>query len=278
MKKILLTGHTGFIGKNVKNHLEKKHEIIGLSRNATDNPKDIVLNLATDFNAEKIIHNKVDAIIHLAAQSNVNECETNKNETYQINVCASVKLASYAFANNIPFVFASSDQVYDGKRNFYTEKHKAEPLNEYGKQKLQAEKEIKSIYPKSVILRFALVIGENGGYEKALVNNLRERKTQTLFTDETRSVIAVEDLCHAVEKALQWNGDIYNLGGSVALNRYELGVAIAQKYDLDLFLLKKGLQSEIKMRAKRPKNVILNSDKAIENGFINSTFKTKYLL
>ena len=64
MKKILLTGHTGFIGKNVKKHLGKKHEIIGLSRNATNNPKDIILNLATDFNTEKAINNKIDAIIH----------------------------------------------------------------------------------------------------------------------------------------------------------------------------------------------------------------------
>ncbi|MCB9226616.1 MAG: sugar nucleotide-binding protein [Chitinophagales bacterium] len=278
MKKILLTGHTGFIGKNVKKHLGKKHEIIGLSRNATNNPKDIILNLATDFNTEKAINNKIDAIIHLAAQSNVNECETNKTETHRINVDASVKLATYAFANNIPFVFASSDQVYCGTKAIYTENEMAQPLNVYGKQKLQAEKEILSIYPKAVILRFALVIGENGGYEKALVNNLNEKKTQTLFTDEIRSVIAVEDLCLAVEKALQWNGGIYNLGGNIALSRFELGVAIAQKHHLDVSLLKKGWQSDVKMLAKRPKNVILNSDKAIENGFVNATFKTKYLL
>ena len=129
-----------------------------------------------------------------------------------------------------------------------------------------------------MILRFALVIGENGGYEKALVNNLKEKKMQTLYTDEIRSVLAIEDLCHAVEKALQWNGGIYNLGGSIALNRFELGRAIAKRHDLDFSLLKEGLQNDIKMLAKRPKNVILNSDKAIENGFVNSTFKTKYLL
>ena len=58
MKKILLTGHTGFIGKNVKKHLEKKYGIIGLSRNSINNTKDILLNLATDFNAEKAIKNK----------------------------------------------------------------------------------------------------------------------------------------------------------------------------------------------------------------------------
>lgn len=272
MKRILLTGHTGFIGSNVKKHLEKSFEIIGTSRY-----KGINLDLATDFSAENILPKNIDAIIHLAAQSNVNECEKNKEDSYNINVQASVKLAKYALKNNIPFIFASSDQVYEGTKYIYTENDEAKPLNEYGKQKLQAEKEILFIYPKAVVLRFALVVGKNGGYEKTLIENLKQEKSQTLFVDEMRSVVTVENLCQGIEKALMWQGGVYNMGGSLALNRYELGMAIAQKHKLDALLLNKGIQNEVKLLAQRPKNVVLNSDKAVAFGWENTGVEKEYL-
>lgn len=276
MKRILLTGHTGFIGKEVKNYLVKNFEIIGLSRKCIASVNDIQLDLASDFTLENILTVIPDAIIHLAAQSNVNECENNPQETYLTNVRATLKLAKYAAKYNIHFVFASSDQVYCGSKEFYTENDEAYPLNEYGKQKLTSEQQVLSIYPKSVVLRFALVIGESGGYEKALVSNLNLGKQQTLFTDEIRSVIAVEDLCKGVKQALNWQGGVYNIGGNTALNRFEIARAIAKKHDLDVSLLIKGLQSDVKLLAQRPKNVTLNSNKAVKLGWVNNSIDKNY--
>ena len=99
------------------------------------------------------------------------------------------------------------------------------------------------------------MIGGHGGYELVFIENLKAGKTQILFTDEVRSVEQVETVAEKLIKALNFEGGIYHLGGPKALNRYELGLQLAQKYELGIALIKAGVQADMKMPAARPKNV-----------------------
>ena len=266
MNKILITGHTGFVGKALCVEAKAKNfQILGLSRTGSEImgiinfPRDLSQRLELDF----LKAYKISGIVHLAAISDVNACEENPQESEFINVRASLQLAQYAKEQNIAFVFASSDQVFDGEQGNYHPQDEALPLNQYGAQKLKAEQEILKLYPKAVICRLPLMIGAHGGYEKALVAKLKAGIEQSLFTDEIRSVAKVEDVSSLLIDALSWEGGIYHLGGPAPMNRYELGKLIAKKYNLDMSLLKPGLQSDVQMKAKRPKDVSMVSNKII---------------
>lgn len=258
MYKILITGHTGFVGKTLcEAAIKQNYQVLGLSRTGSEIqglinfPRDLVTLENFEFLDSYALH----GIIHLAANSNVNDCEKNVAQSELLNVKASVHLAAYAKLKGIHFIFASSDQVFDGEKGNYSPSDKANPVNQYGIQKLKAELEILQTYPKAVICRLPLMIGAEGGYEKALVENLKAGKEQTLFTDEIRSVAQVEEVANGLLKAMNKDGGIHHLGGPKPMNRFELGKFIAEKYGLDLSLLKPGLQSDVKFKAKRPKNV-----------------------
>lgn len=260
MNKILITGYSGFLGANVVNILKNKdNKVVGLGRTISEliDFEIITSDLCQIESVDFLKEYGLKGIIHLAANSNVNDCEQNPTESYIVNVKASVLLAEFASKHQIPFVFASSDQVFDGKKGNYQPTDKAEPVNEYGKQKRQAEIKILNANANAVICRLPLMVGKNGGYEKAFVENLKQGKTQTLFTDEIRSVEQVEIVAQKLIKALNFKGGIYHFGGPKAMNRYEIGMMLAKKNGLDVSLLKKGLQSEVKMLAARPSDVSL---------------------
>ena len=258
-KTILLTGHTGFVGQYV---LEKAGsfdmKILGLSRNpSSSSSKQISCDLSTCKHLDFLENHELNGIIHLAANSNVNACEEHPESTAKINVQAAILLAKYAKKWNIPFVFASSDQIFDGNKGSYGPQDEAKPLNVYGKQKLEAEEEILACYPKAVVCRLPLMIGEKGGYEKAFLENLKAGKNQTLFIDEVRSVERASIIAESLLEAIAWKGGKYNLPGPTDMNRYALGVMLAEKHGLDVHLLSKGKQSDVKMAAERPKNVTM---------------------
>jgi dTDP-4-dehydrorhamnose reductase len=232
--KILVTGHTGFVGKSLVEYVKHKQiQVMGFSKS---NGFDLTRLHDLGF----LDPENISGIIHLAADSDVNACEKNRK---------------------VPFVFASSDQVFDGLKGNYCPEDETCPINEYGKQKLLAENEIQKVNSQAVICRLALMIGEHGGYEKAFVENVKAGKEQTLFTDEIRSVLPVEDAAKFLFKALHLQAGIYHVGGLKAMNRYELGLQLATKHNLKSSLLKQGLQKDVVLLAQRPKNVSFKIEK-----------------
>lgn len=258
MNKLLITGASGFVGAALCKIANKQSfKLLGMQRRAekTENFESISCDLSKKQNFEFLDAYNLSGIIHLAANSDVNACEQAPEESYTLNVEASRRLAAYAKERKIPFVFASSDQVFDGEKGNYQTTDKALPINQYGKQKLEAENECLRLNINSVICRLPLMLGAHGGYEKNFVTNLKEGKVQKLFTDEIRSVAQVEQVCKSLLDALNWQGGRYHLGGPKAMNRYEIGLELAKKYELTSSLIRPAKQFDVAMAAARPKNV-----------------------
>ena len=124
VKKIVVTGATGFIGGYVCKSLSNTDDIqiYACVRNSKDFVFDVAINLEVDFlneGFERLIASvKPDIIVHTAALSQVDYCELNRDEAWKVNVAATEKIAFVAKEVNARLIFLSSDFVFSGENEF----------------------------------------------------------------------------------------------------------------------------------------------------------------
>jgi dTDP-4-dehydrorhamnose reductase len=172
------------------------------------------------------------AVIHCAAISRPAVCEQNPELAMKINVGATALLAS--LASEVPLLFFSSDQVFDGRQGWYVETDRINPVNRYGETKAAAEELVLS-NPRHTVIRLALTAGTSATGDRSFVEDMRRSVAAnlrlTLFTDEFRSPVPAGVVARAVWEliALKQSG-LYHLGGAERLSRMEVGEALAMKY------------------------------------------------
>jgi len=112
LKKILITGATGFIGTHLIPQLIKNHKIVGISKNKIKSSKNFISSSINITNENLKIKNKYTDIIHMAAHSDVTYCNLNPTKCYELNVKSTQKMLEIARKNDSNFIFLSSSHVY----------------------------------------------------------------------------------------------------------------------------------------------------------------------
>ncbi|MEA5550979.1 NAD(P)-dependent oxidoreductase [Anabaena cylindrica UHCC 0172] len=275
MKKLLVTGVSGFLGWHLCQLAQQKWEVYGAySTHFLEIPNIKILKVdLTDFQELKNIFNdiKPDAVIHTAAQSQPNYCQLHPQESYTINVTASCNLAGLCADNSLPLVFTSTDLVFDGLKPPYKETDTVSPVNIYGEQKIQAETGILKVYPQAAICRMPLMFGKQTPTAKSFIQpfikTLKNGKKLSLFIDEFRTPVSANTAAKGLLLALEKVNGIIHLGGKERISRYEFGKILVEVLQLPTDKLKSCLQTDIKMAAPRPKDVSLDSSKAFALGY-----------
>ena len=236
--KILITGSRGYIGTRLCQILNEQHnkkfEIIGLDNNFYEFKKKIEKKLIKKDIRNIKIHDlkNIDIVIHLASLSNDPLGELDKNLTRQINHRATINLAKLSKKSGVKrFIFISTQSVY-GISNYKNKTIKENdnninPITQYAKSKLRAEKEILKIADNKfcvVILRPSTVHGPSENFRSDIVlNNL----TASAFTKKKiiintngkpyRPVLFIDDLCKIIIASFmkpmeQMQKKIFNVG------------------------------------------------------------------
>ena len=249
MKKILITGVNGYIGSCLFHFLKNRFKIFGIDKEKSLNKKVLQCNILNSKKLDLIIKKvKPDLIIHLAAQSLVDET-INKKKYYNNNILATNSLLSVMKNNNIKnIIFSSTAAVYKQSTKPLNEKSTIKPLSTYAKTKLICEKNIqKQKNIKSVILRFfnvcsALnkpIIGEFHNPETHLVPTvvykaIYNKKIYIYGNDFStpdgtciRDYIHIKDICSAIEKSTNYllnnkKSIIFNIGSHKGLSNNEI--------------------------------------------------------
>jgi len=274
MKKLLVTGISGFLGWHIAHHNQTDWQVQGVYQNNKPNYPNIPIKPLNLTDNQSVINYlkqyQPDAILHLAANSNPNNCEQNPISN-NINVKSTIHLAKWCAKQNIPFIFTSTDLVFDGKNAPYAETDEPNPIMIYGKQKLEAEQEVLKIYPQATVARMPLMYSmpSNGkGFMNAWVKNLKEGKNIYCFTDEYRTAASGSDAAQGLFLLLEKKANgIFHLGGKERLSRFEFATQMATHFGLDKSLILPSLQKDVQMPAKRPADVSLNNNKAITIGY-----------
>lgn len=227
-KTVCVTGAAGLIGNclvQTAPQFAPRWRVRGLTREQFD---------LLDFEAVKraFQEQQPQLIIHCAALSRTALCQSNPELARRNNVEVTALLAE--LAADIPFIFFSTDLVFDGQKGNYGESDPVNPLSVYAETKVEAEK-IVLRNPRHTVVRAGLNAGVSLTRDRAFNEQLRlaceAGKTLDLFTDEFRCVIPAVVTARAVWELVESGATgILHLAGSERLSRYEIGKLLAARW------------------------------------------------
>ncbi|MBL3656773.1 SDR family oxidoreductase [Fulvivirga sp. 2943] len=266
--KILITGSNGLLGQKLVKLLtsgEDNIELIATARGENRLPsfdnkytyESMDISNEEDVNAI-ITKHKPEVIINTAAMTNVDQCETDHDGCWKLNVHAVEYLIAAAEKTGAHLVHVSTDFIFDGSHGPLEENAEPAPVNFYGESKLAAEKLIIESNISWAIARTVLVYGIAHDMSRSNIilwvkNSLESQKNIQVVDDQWRTPTLAEDLaqgCFLIAKN-QAKG-IYNISGKEMLSPYEMAIKTADFFKLDQSLITKTDGSKFKQTAKRP--------------------------
>jgi dTDP-4-dehydrorhamnose reductase len=218
-----------------------------------------------DFESARKAFNeqKPGLIIHCAAMSKSPSCQANPSLAWKVNVEATQHLAE--LAHEIPFVFFSTDLVFDGCQGNYDETAAVNPLSVYAETKVAAET-IVLRNPNHTVVRTSLNGGTSPTADRGFNEEMRrvwqDGRTINLFTDEFRSPIPAIVTARAIWELVAANKPgLYHVAGRERMSRWQIGEAVATRWPQLNPTIKPGSLKEYQ-GAPRPPDTSLNCAKA----------------
>jgi dTDP-4-dehydrorhamnose reductase len=261
--KLFITGGSGLLGCKIAEIALKKYEVYtGYCHNKPEFGEPVKFDLAKDTDVEIIYKIKPEVIIHTAALTNVDECETNKELAYKINVEGTKRVAEIANELGTLLVYVSTDYVFSGDKGMYKEEDEPNPMNYYGHTKLLGEKYCECIARPCVIYGAKPASGKVN-FALWILKTLRNGEELKIVTDQfitpTLNTNLAMMLLEISERRLK---GIFHTAGATRVSRYEFALRIADKLGLDKDLVISSRMEQMKWLAKRPKDSSLDTSKA----------------
>jgi dTDP-4-dehydrorhamnose reductase len=188
--KVLVTGAGGQVGRALLAQLGARG--VGLDRAAL--PIENVVAVAKALGAHK-----PDAVINAAAYTHVDRAETEVEAAYRANRDGVATLARACQTRGVRLVHISTDYVFDGTRDQWTEDDPTTPLNIYGASKLAGEKAVRAEAPSAAIVRTSWVFSAGRrSFVTAVLALARARPVVRMVDDQHGSPTHADDLARAL--------------------------------------------------------------------------------
>ena len=260
--KILITGSNGMLGHDLKEVLGGGHELV-LTTSKTLDITD--RQYAIDFIREA----GPDIVINSAAYTNVDDCEANQDIAHAVNGEGVRNLAIACCEIGCPLVHISTDYIFNGRNDRpWVEDDEIDPINVYGKSKLEGEEAILEILDKYFIVRTAWLYGINGrNFPRTMLELAQNHSEITVVHDEVGCPTYTHDLAEAISQLIETDYyGIYHITNSGSCSWCEFARYIFDVADIDVNVIPV-TASEFARPAPRPSYSVLENRNWIENGF-----------
>ena len=278
MKKILITGANGLLGQKLVSLLSKQQncKLIATARGDARFlvPENIIYQSLDITDADacvSVIGNyRPDAIIHAAAMTQVDACETERELCDSINIQGTRNMIRAIGNGNTHFVHISTDFIYEGDEEEYFEDSKVTPLSYYGESKWESEKLFKKVNFPYSILRTVLVYGVLEDLSRSNIvlwakGALEKGQEINVVDDQYRCPTLAEDLALSCLQVVEGEMiGVFHVSGKEFMSILELVIQIADYWKLDKNLINPIKTSSLNQAATRPVKTKLNINKAIK--------------
>ena len=260
--KLLVIG-TGLLGKKIVETGYERFDIVATYHKEKPKVESELYKLdITDKNSvlnlvEKI---KPTVIIHTAALTNVDYCEKNKAKASKVNVEGTKNVAIAAEKIGSKLVYVSTDYVFDGKKGFYKEDDKPNPINYYGLTKLEGERVVEKICNDYLIVRPSVIYGEGRkNFATWIIDELKNSREVKITKEHFASPTLNTDLAEQIFALIEQEKEgIFHTAGRERISRYDFALRIAEIFELDKSLIKPVSAEDLNWIARRPRDSSLD--------------------
>lgn len=273
--KVLIFGASGLVGGNMLKYFRTQSniEVVGTHFSfETENTvpfNTLDLDLASNFDIASF---NPDVVINCGALTWVDYCEENEEESYQKTVISTINTLRIAQQYQAKYLYIGTDYVFDGENGPYTENAEVNPLNIYGRHKLEAENLVLNTNKNALSIRITNVYG-NEIRDKNFVSRLfnlaqtGEKHHLKLPFDQYATPVNAFDIARAAYLLLTDEKEgVYNIASTDFVNRMQLAQMVLNVVEGHKVTLEPISTLDLNPPAKRP----------LTGGLITAKFLSEY--
>jgi dTDP-4-dehydrorhamnose reductase len=264
MQRIVITGSNGLLGQKIVDLFSRGNYplmLISLEPHSVFD-EEVIPYRSVDTTNRQLVRKVVDefepdVIIHTAAITNVDQCETERKLAWQVNVVSVENLTYAAKLVGAHLIHLSTDYVFDGKTGPYTELDRPNPICYYGRTKLASENLLRTSGVTSTIVRTMVLYGTGHSVKPNfalwVLQSLHDGKPIRVVDDQIGNPTLVDDLAYGILKIVELGRTgMYNIAGADLVSRYDFAIALARVFALNKKLISPMKTDAIKQPAPRP--------------------------
>jgi dTDP-4-dehydrorhamnose reductase len=267
--RILVTGASGLLGINLALEASREHSVVGLvkdNRLKTNVFTVIQGDLLVPGAAERLLDDiQPNWVIHCAALASLDACEADPARAQQLNSEVPRRLAQLVARGGARLLHVSTDAVFDGQRGNYTEEDAPNPIGVYSRTKLDGEQAVLEANTHAIVARvnlFGYSLGGKRSLSEFFLYNLQAGKRCLGFTDVLFCPLLANDLALIFMRMLELGlSGLYHVVSSECLSKYDFGLRIARRFNLDEKLIQPASVLQGGLKAARAPDLRLSSAK-----------------
>jgi dTDP-4-dehydrorhamnose reductase len=194
--RVVITGHNGQLGRQLQTAFSG-HEILPLDLPCDDITDPGVSACVADF--------KPDLVVHAAAFTDVDGCETDPEKAYRVNALGTQHVAMGAVWAGAPLLYVSTNEVFDGsRREPYREWDPASPMSVYARSKAAGEQIVRDLLNRFFIVRLAWLFGPGGAnFVTKILAGAQKHGALRVAADEFGNPTYAPDLASAIVRVAE---------------------------------------------------------------------------
>lgn len=234
----VIIGASSFIGRHLYNYCKKnKLEVFGTYHTHPFNDEWVKFDMCKN-DLKEICHEYLDdiipeAVVICGANTSIDSCKRDEEASNRLNIQGIKRILNQTDEMGSKSVFLSSEAVFDGIKGMYSEDDVPNPINLYGRQKLQIEEYMVHNLKNYLIFRMSRAVGCSFG-EQDIFNEFYQKVVNNeeivCIKNQKFCITEVDDIVEGIVKALKhdMNG-LFHLSSSNYLSRYDLANIFAKK-------------------------------------------------
>ncbi len=262
--RILIVGAGGRLGSALLRRFRSDFDVRGFTHSEID--------LADGVELEEVLKaQRFDLLINCAAMTNVDLCEGQPDDAFDINARAPELMAQVCEGKKARLIHFSTDYVFDGrKKTPYAEDDPAEPLSVYGESKREGEANVLSVNERNLVIRVSWVFGpDRASFIDNVISRAIEQSEVAAVADKFSAPTYTEDIATTLPRLFEVGGLLhFSNGGECSWQEYAqfaLETCAAEGVSLKTTLVRPLMMSEMKnFIARRPAYTVLSTDRLAE--------------